>query len=82
MSNFHGTKIDIWARFGLVGPSWYVTLTLQSLYFSKAYSICSRFELLTDVSRDLSQAEYKIIVFKAEQIHEMTIIFTQETCLP
>ena len=32
---------------------------------------------LTDESRDLSQAEKKITEFEAEEIHEMTIIFTQ-----
>ena len=36
--------------------------------------MCSIFEL-----HDLSQAEKKITVVKAEQIHKMTIIFTQNS---
>ena len=36
--------------------------------------MCSIFEL-----RDLSHAEKKITVVKAEQIHKMTIIFTQNS---
>ena len=39
--------------------------------------ICSNFELLADESRDLSQTKKKITVVKDEQIHKMTIIFTQ-----
>jgi hypothetical protein len=32
---------------------------------------------LADESRDLSQAEIKVTVFNDEQIHKITIIFTQ-----
>ena len=39
--------------------------------------ICSSSWLLAGGSRDLSQAEKKITVVKDEQIHKMTIIFTQ-----
>ena len=39
-----------------------------------AHSICSSFKLLADESRDLSQAEKK----PTDQIHKMTIIFTQK----
>ena len=37
----------------------------------------SRFWLLASESRDLSQAEKEMTACKAEQIHKMTIIFTQ-----
>ena len=40
-----------------------------------AHSICSSFELLADESFNLSQAEKKITVVKAEQIYKMTTIF-------
>ena len=40
-------------------------------------SICSSFWLLADESRDFSQAEKKIIVSRAEQIHKMTVSFAQ-----
>ena len=33
--------------------------------------------MLAVESHDLSQAEKKVTVFKPEQIHKMTIIFTQ-----
>jgi hypothetical protein len=39
--------------------------------------ICSSSWLLANKSRDLSQVEKKITVVKADQIHKMTIIFTQ-----
>ena len=38
-----------------------------------AHSICSSFEQLADVSLDLFQAEKKVTVVKAEQIHTTTI---------
>ena len=41
----------------------------------EADSICSSFELSADESRDLSQAEIKIV--KDEQIHKMATIFSQ-----
>ena len=37
----------------------------------QAHSICSSFRLLADESRDLSQAEKKTTVSRAEQIHKM-----------
>ena len=37
--------------------------------------ICVDFWLLALKSRDISQAENKVTVFKAEQIHKMLIIF-------
>ena len=39
--------------------------------------VCSSFELLADESHDLSQAEKKITVVKAEQILKMENIFTK-----
>ena len=38
---------------------------------------CSKKKILALEARDLSQAEKKITTCKAEQIHKMTTIFTQ-----
>ena len=38
------------------------------------------FKQLADKSRDLSQDEKKITVVKPEEIHKITIIFTQNGC--
>jgi hypothetical protein len=40
--------------------------------------ISSSLDLLADESRDVSQAEEKITVVKAEQNHKMTIFFSQK----
>ena len=40
--------------------------------------ICVDFWLLALKSRDISQAENKVTVFKAEQIHKMLIIFIRK----
>ena len=40
-------------------------------------SICSNFEQLADKSCDLSDVKMKTVVANDEQIHKMTIIFTQ-----
>jgi hypothetical protein len=39
--------------------------------------MCSKKKILAIESRGLSQAEKKITACKAEQIHKMTTIFTQ-----
>ena len=48
--------------------------------FSKMVYMSSSFGLLALASCDLSQAEKEITSCKAEQIHKMAFIFTQNGC--
>ena len=54
-------------------------LRRQSIYYqdSEGLILCSKRKILGVESRDFSQAEKAITTCKAEQIHKMTLIFTQ-----
>ena len=55
--------------------------TISSLEYASVFLVLymsSSFWLLRVESRDFSQAEKERTAWKAEQIHKMTIIFTQK----
>ena len=64
---------SLWINTVVLRSGYRVNDNLVASNVSKENFICSSLKLLADDS----QAEKKIIVFKDEQIHRMTIIFTQ-----
>ena len=75
MEQFHGlASVIVQVEFKAVGRS--ANLGVQILGALVLY-MCSSFWLLGFESRDFSQAEKERTACKAEQIHKLTTIFTQ-----
>jgi hypothetical protein len=62
---------------GQYGTKAFFEITFRFSKRTWVFYICSRRGQLVLESRDLSETEKKIIVVKPEQIHKITIIFTQ-----